>query len=1206
MTNKTVKVAFTSTGLDKLQSAMEKVAEEKEDLGKGVTITFMLPDYDDIQVKLNEIAQKLDSLKGEGAAIPVAVTGADEVEEKLTVIGDQAKDLGTKGIDIPVVVGNEASGSLDALDASLEGTTAQIDDMAAAQERLVAGSAQLMASQDALAASVKASSDAWASQGVIASDTTVKEKVASDTQDDLAVKSDESSDTLAKLGMNAKLAAVGLAAVGVYSVYSAGKFDEMATQLVTGAGESAKNLDMVKQGMLAISAQTATSASDVASGMYLIESAGYHGAEGLDVLKAAAEGAKVGNASLSSVANALTSALNAYHLPASDATKVTNELIATVASGKMHMDDLATSIGNVLPVAAKAGISLAQVGGALATMTMQGMTTRRASMNLANAIRALESPSATASAEMKDLGLNANSISKNLGKVGLTGTLDELTEAILKNSKGGTVMASGFNSMTPAVKQMAEGILAGKVTTEQLTDAEKNMTPQQAALIAAFAKSASGATGLSQTFTGAMKTMMGGATGLQVALLLGGASATTFAKNVKSVQDAADASGKSVTGWALIQSDAAFREDQLKVSVKDMSISLGDAMLPAVESIVGPLARFSAVIASSSVYSKIFAVAIGLVVAAFVGTKAIDVFNDMTGAVKQLTGVFATSAVAADADAVATDTAAESTEAFSIALLANPIGLIIIALVALGVTIYELIVHVKAFRDFWIEAWGDIEDIAMDAFHWLESNWKLILAVMLAGATAGMSLIALVVSEHWTTIEHATSDALDTMREGIIDFGHDSEAAFNDIMHDIESVWNTLWKFSIGLEIDAFETMITGQNHFGSETSAIFTDISHTIDDVWNTTWNNTIGRLENGITDADNLLSGFVSTIANKFANAGNWLIDAGKNLIEGLYNGSLQQIGDVGSWASQIGNDIVGAVKNFFGIHSPSTVFMGIGENIMAGLLKGLISNSPASMVGKIFGGFDQALMGMLGKGFVTIGDLPAKALSTITAWASKVGATIAGVGKSVWDELFGGGTSGGATPGHMSPEAISAMWIAQGGPAYAAGNMARIAYAESGDDPSIVQAGEPFGLTGMGLYQITPTSGIVQGGQFGNLLNAVNNTRAAISLFHASGYSPWTSDPVGASLAGPGEPTGYAQGGVISEMITGMGASGRRYMFGENGPELVVPMTGLGSGSSGNQIININMGLVTDPNATAQAIHQLLRRYKTKKGGVPLGLD
>src|SRR5215472_2981622 len=124
--------------------------------------------------------------------------------------------------------------------------------------------------------------------------------------------------------------------------------------------------------------------------------------------------------------------------------------------------------------------------------------------------------------------------------------------------------------------------------------------------------------------------------------------------------------------------------------------------------------------------------------------------------------------------------------------------------------------------------------------------------------------------------------------------------------------------------------------------------------------------------------------------------------------------------------------------------------------------------------------------------------------------------------------------------------------GGPVWAAHNMARIAWAESRDIPSAVQTGMPPGLTGYGLYQITPTSGIRQNGQFGNLLNAYNNTRAAISLFNRSGYGPWASDPVGRSLT---HFAMFGNGGAITEPIAGVGLrSGQAYSFGEAGHEQV----------------------------------------------------
>jgi cell wall-associated NlpC family hydrolase len=161
--------------------------------------------------------------------------------------------------------------------------------------------------------------------------------------------------------------------------------------------------------------------------------------------------------------------------------------------------------------------------------------------------------------------------------------------------------------------------------------------------------------------------------------------------------------------------------------------------------------------------------------------------------------------------------------------------------------------------------------------------------------------------------------------------------------------------------------------------------------------------------------------------------------------------------------------------------------------------------------------------------------------------------------------GTAAGGANAGTLSAGQIARLWTAVGGPAAAAANMARIAYAESGDRPGAVQKGQPPGLTGWGLYQITPTSGIWQNGAFGNLLNAANNTRAALSLFRASGYQPWAADPVGSSLTRSG--LGYAKGGWINEPVTGIGAYSRAlYRFGEAGRELVVPEDQAGGGGWG----------------------------------------
>lgn len=160
---------------------------------------------------------------------------------------------------------------------------------------------------------------------------------------------------------------------------------------------------------------------------------------------------------------------------------------------------------------------------------------------------------------------------------------------------------------------------------------------------------------------------------------------------------------------------------------------------------------------------------------------------------------------------------------------------------------------------------------------------------------------------------------------------------------------------------------------------------------------------------------------------------------------------------------------------------------------------------------------------------------AASLMTTSANGAGTTPGGLTSTAGNGA-GGATGGATSGGRLSASQVEKLWTSLGGPSGAAANMAKIANAESADQPGITQAGQAAGLTGYGLYQITPTSGITQNGKFGNLLNATNNTKAAISLYQQSGFHPWASDSVGAGL------TGMATGGPI--------------LVGERGPEAFVP--------------------------------------------------
>lgn len=75
---------------------------------------------------------------------------------------------------------------------------------------------------------------------------------------------------------------------------------------------------------------------------------------------------------------------------------------------------------------------------------------------------------------------------------------------------------------------------------------------------------------------------------------------------------------------------------------------------------------------------------------------------------------------------------------------------------------------------------------------------------------------------------------------------------------------------------------------------------------------------------------------------NPSAWL-QWGRDLVEGLWNGLKDKWNSLSSWFSGVWGDLVSRFKNFFGIHSPSTLFAGFGSDMMTGLANGI--NNAAS---------------------------------------------------------------------------------------------------------------------------------------------------------------------------------------------------------------------------------------------------------------------
>lgn len=250
---------------------------------------------------------------------------------------------------------------------------------------------------------------------------------------------DEATSVVQSLGGNIEhfsgaakiaMAAVGVAAVGVgvEAVRMAESFDMSMRKVYAMAGLSADQFESLKGQVLGLSEVVPKTADDLAGGLYYVVSAGFSGRDAMDVLTAAAKGATAGMTDTKIVADAVTSALNAYGLTGQDAARVTDELSAGVISGKTEFSSLAGSIGRVLPIASQLGVGLDEVVANMSTMTRVGLNADEAATALRGVLNALVKPGKDAESTLRDIGLSAAQLREELKTKGLMEVLQELMD----------------------------------------------------------------------------------------------------------------------------------------------------------------------------------------------------------------------------------------------------------------------------------------------------------------------------------------------------------------------------------------------------------------------------------------------------------------------------------------------------------------------------------------------------------------------------------------------------------------------------------------------------------------------------------------------------------------------------------------------------------------------------------------------------------
>lgn len=169
------------------------------------------------------------------------------------------------------------------------------------------------------------------------------------------------------------IAAAGIGKM-VQSAFDIGSgFESSLAKVGTIADPAKASLQALNDEILTLSGTMHIGASDLAEATYQAISASVDTADAVSFAGDASKLAAAGFTSSSAAVDILTTAINAYGLTADEAGHISDVLLTTQNKGKTTVDELANTLGRVIPLAAAYNVNLENLAASQAIMTANGI-----------------------------------------------------------------------------------------------------------------------------------------------------------------------------------------------------------------------------------------------------------------------------------------------------------------------------------------------------------------------------------------------------------------------------------------------------------------------------------------------------------------------------------------------------------------------------------------------------------------------------------------------------------------------------------------------------------------------------------------------------------------------------------------------------------------------------------------------------------------
>ena len=690
--------------------------------------------------------------------------------------------------------------------------------------------------------------------------------------------------------VTAPVAGLGTAIIKTGADYEAGM---SKVQAISGA--TAADMAMLGDEAMRMAAQTKFSTSESAEAYQYMAMAGWDAQQMVDGLSGIMLLASASGESLASTSDIVTDALTAFGLKAGDSGRFADVLAAASNSANTNVSMLGESFKYVAPVAGAMGYSVEDVSVALGLMANSGIKASQAGTSLRTAITNMAAPTSNMTAVMEEYGISLTDADGNMLSfaeiMGVLrdrmGGLDEATQAAAASQLFGKEAMSGMLAIINAAPE----------DFNKLTEAINNSSGTTEEMAAIMNDNAAGAMAM---LSSAINVLF---TNLSEFLI------PAFTEIVRKATE--------VVNWF----------NQLDAGTQQLILTIAG-----IAAVVGPV-----LIVVGKIVSAIGTIASGI-------GGLIGVIGKAGTAVK---GLFAI-------------------------LAANPIAAVIAAVAALAAGIVVLWNTNEDFRNAVGAIWEAIKGFFVGAWEAIKAAWESA-GEFFGGIIDGIKGAFEGIGEFLGGLFTAAWEAVKGAGEAAVDFFSGVWAGIQGVFSAVADVLGGFFSAAWEAVTAIWSAAVSFFTEIGNGIQSVFEAVTGFLGDVFSAAWDAVSGVWEaatgffGGIWDnikvtaskaADSIggslkkaweavkgvwngavsfFSGIAGNIINTFTSLPSKFLSIGGDIVNGLKNGIANAWSSFIGWLNDKVGGIVNGVKAMLGIHSPSTVFAGIGENMALGLAAG-----------------------------------------------------------------------------------------------------------------------------------------------------------------------------------------------------------------------------------------------------------------------------